>query len=363
MYINANVATERIDDIDTSAIRNFHQALPNYAPTPLVTLPELAYELGIRAVFVKDESNRFGLPSFKVLGASWGCFCALTRHLGLPASADLLEVSAKAVSSKLSLVAATEGNHGRAVAFMARVLRIPARIHVPYSMNAQTRDLIASEGAFIVRSRGDYDDAVREAYSHAEESSGALFIQDTAFEGYTDVPRWIVQGYSTMLKEIDEQLAQIGVKADLMVSPVGVGSLAHAVVQHCKSRKKPVRVATVEPESAPCLLRSLQAGAPVTVKTNETIMDGMNCGTVSMTAWADLHHLVDVAVTVSSYESHEAVDFLAGEHILTGPCGGASLAALRRLQAQPTTSSLLGEASVVVLLSTEGSREYLAPSK
>ncbi|EPS33453.1 hypothetical protein PDE_08415 [Penicillium oxalicum 114-2] len=361
LYANVQAASERCDIGETSAVTEFHQALPQYAPTPLVPLPELAKEIGIRAVYVKDESNRFGLPSFKVLGASWGCFRAIVHHLGLSLASSLPKVSAEAVTGGLSLVAATEGNHGRAVAFMARLLKIPARVHVPCSMDVSTRNLIAGEGACVVISQGDYDQAVHEAFRQAKELPGALFIQDTAFEGYTDVPAWIVQGYSTMLKEIEEQLSLLGEKADLMITPVGVGSLAHAVVQHCKSREKPVSVATVEPDSAPCLFMSLQAGKPVNVKTSSTIMDGMNCGTVSTTAWPDLHRLVDFSITVSSHESHEAVEFLSQNQIFAGPCGGASLAALRRLSTHVAASSSLSKNSVFVLLSTEGSRKYSLP--
>lgn len=361
IYINSAAATERCEGSQAGAVTKFHQSLPNYAPTPLVPLPELAAELGVRAVFVKDESDRFGLPSFKVLGASWGCFRAVAQHLELPPTASLDEVSSGAKASAITLVAATEGNHGRAVAFMARLLGIDAQIFVPRSMDERTRGFIAGEGASVVVSPGSYDQAVYEASDRANQRPGALLIQDTAFEGYESVPAWIVEGYSTMMNEAEQQVAKLDLTTTVMVTPVGVGSFAHAVVRHCKSRKTPVSVVAVEPDSAPCLFKSLHAGKSVSVETTCTIMDGMNCGTVSTTAWPDLQRLVDACVTVSSYESHAAVQLLTSKSVPAGPCGGASLAALRRLGTETSHSSLLHRDSVVVLLSTEGAREYSLP--
>lgn len=347
--------------MNVDGLRKFHQSLPNYAPTPLVSLPELATELGVRAVFVKDESNRFGLPSFKVLGASWGCFRAVALHLGLPSTVSLEEVSTRAKGSSITLVAATEGNHGRAVAFMARLLGIDAKIFVPEHMNETTRNFIAKEGAGVVVVPGDYDQAVREASYKTHQVNGALLIQDTAFQGYEDVPAWIVEAYSTVMAEIEERLTELGLVASVMVTPVGVGSLAHAVASHCKSRKEPISVVAVETDSAPCLSSSLRAGKPVTVRTSSTIMDGMNCGTVSSTAWPDLQRLVDACITVSCYESHSAVQYFSSKSVPAGPCGGASLAALRHLAGAKEATSLLNKDSVVVLLSTEGAREYPIP--
>lgn len=357
IYLNPAAAGERCDFPLSTGATDFHKSLPNYAPTPLVSLPEIAAELGVKAVFVKDESNRFGLPSFKVLGASWGTFRALSQNLGLVSDKTTLEeISSKAQASSISLVTASEGNHGRAVAYMARLLGIQAEIFVPRSMSEETRHRIASEGAKVSVVQGTYDEAVSHASSKACDGK-VLLIQDTAFEGYEDVPAWIVEGYSTMLNETEEQLSQLGLSANIMLTPVGVGSLAHAVARHCKSKK--MAMVAVEPDSAPCLSSSLRAGKAVAVQTSATIMDGMNCGTVSSTAWPDLQRSVDACVTVSSYESHCAVQYLTSKSVTAGPCGGASLAALRRLAREE--SSLLTKDSVVVLLSTEGARPYPNP--
>lgn len=361
IYFNPSAAGERCDFSAVEGLKQFHRSLPHYFQSPLVSLPDLAAEIGVHAVLVKDESHRFGLPSFKILGASWGCYRAIASHFGLPTTVSLEELSAKAQKNSVSLTAATEGNHGKAVAFMARLLGINAQIFVPRDMDEGTRSSLAEEGARVVVVQGDYDDAVREAWYAAQTTNKSLLVQDTAFEGYEKVPKWVEEGYATMMSEVDEQLTDMGLTGSLTIVPVGVGSLAHAVSGYCKSRPTPHSVVTVEPDSAPCLTASLEAGKPTTVPTSPTVMDGMNCGTVSTTAWPGLRRLVDACVTVSSYESHCAVQYLNSHSVPAGPCGSASLAALRRLATAKGAASLLGKDSVVVLLSTECKREYLTP--
>lgn len=366
IYTNPAAGTP-ISQHQIPGLQAFHHSLPSYAPTPLVPLPSLAQDLGVRAVFVKDESNRFGLPSFKVLGASWGCYRAITALLDLPATigldglANALAATARDRGVNVTVFAATEGNHGRAVAFIARLLGIRAEIYIPRAMDAGTKGLIAKEGAGVRVVDGCYDAAVGEAAAAARAMEGGVLVQDTGFEGYEEVPGWIVEGYSTMMAEVEEQVAAQGMRCDVMVTPVGVGSLAHAVTRHCKAREDPVSVVAVEPDTAACLYVSLRAGEQRIVSTSGTIMDGMNCGTVSTTAWDDLQRGVDAAVTVSSYETHSALQSLAEQSVMAGPCGGASLAALRRLSQAKEATSLLNRDSVVVLLSTEGPRPYQVP--
>ncbi|KAJ5272233.1 hypothetical protein N7524_005502 [Penicillium chrysogenum] len=361
IYFNPAAANASSASPQIEGLTAFHQSFPNYAPTPLVQLPELAAELGVGNVLVKDESSRFGLPSFKVLGASWGCFRAIAAQLGMPSTVSLDELSNRAKEASIILTTASMGNHGRAVAFMARLLGIEARIFVPRSLNQWTRDLITGEGARLIVVQGDYDQAVQKAVDETRVGQGVIIIQDTAFEGYEDVPSWIVEGYSTMMHEVQNELSRLGLSGSMMITPAGVGSLAHAVAKHCKSQSTPMSVVAVEPDTAACLSSSLTAGKPVTVRTSSTIMDGMDCGTVSSTAWPDLQRLVDACLTVSSYESHCAVQYLTSKSVAAGPCGGASLAALRRLATSKEASSLLNKDSVVILLSTEGAREYPVP--
>lgn len=362
IYFNAAAASETCPPVHVAGLDAFHRSLPNYAPTPLISLPGLAAGLGVRAVLVKDESNRFGLPSFKILGASWGVFQAVTSRLGLPQTVSLEELSRSTKTARIALFTATDGNHGRAVAFMAKVLALEAHIFVPKSVDENYRSQISAEGAHVHVVNGDYDRAVQEAAQAANAAEGGLLVQDTAFPGYEKIPAWIVEGYSTMLNEVDAQLADLGLQCTVMVTPVGVGSLAQAVAQHCKSRPRPISVVAAEPDTAACLYQSLKAGKSVSIKTSTTIMDGMCCGTLSVTAWDHLRKLVDASITVSCYESHCAVQHLASQSVAAGPCGGATLAALRRLASTQQTTVPLNKDAVVVLLSTEGPRSYPVPA-
>lgn len=348
------------------AVASFHRGLSGFKATPLVSLPGIAQQLDLKAVYIKDESGRFGLPSFKILGASWGVFCAIAAKLKLPLDSELEIVASKAREAGLVLFAATDGNHGQAVACMARLLSVEARIHVPRSASEHTKDAISGEGATIVVGSGDYDDVVRYAAEAASASPGGILVQDTSFPGYEDTPARIVEGYSTMLEEIDSQLARLNMVNDVVITPVGVGSLAHAVLRHSKSRgrQRPAKVITVEPDTAACLYKNLQKGSQgpsASIRTSETIMTGMDCGTVSHTAWPDLRSHVDGSVTVSDFEAHCAVEDLKVYGVKSGPCGASGLAALRYLATNYREETGLHGSSVVVLLNTEGKRPYVIP--
>ena len=361
IYYNSAASRASCAAVNDKGRDAFHRNLPNYSPTPLIALPDLAAEVGVRAIYVKDESSRFGLPSFKILGASWGIFRAISKQLALSSDVELKELSEAARKIPIKLFAATDGNHGRAVAFMADMLSLEAHIFVPEILDEHTRELIVREGATIHVVSGDYDLTVQKAAEVAKATYGGLLVQDTSFPGYEEIPSWIVEGYSTLLSEVDQQLASLGLHCTIMITPVGVGSLAHAVARHCKSASAPVSVVAVEPDTAACLYQSLKAGAPVKLKTSRTIMSGMDCGTVSLTAWEDLQNLVDASITISCFESHSAVQYLSGHGIPAGPCGSASLAALKLLASTKQTSLKLDEDAVVVLLSTEGVRPYRRP--
>ncbi|MER7761602.1 pyridoxal-phosphate dependent enzyme [Streptomyces sp. NPDC097619] len=342
------------------AARAFHRGLPGYAPTPLVELPSLAAEFDLGRVFVKDESARLGLPAFKALGAFW----AVHRILdGRPGPGP-------------TLITATDGNHGRAVARAARLAGRPARIFTPDGVHPAAVAAIAAEGAEVVPVPGSYDEAVLRAAREAELPDTAL-VQDTSWPGYEEVPGRIVEGYATLCAEIDEQLAVAGAGTPALVAvPVGVGSLAQAVVTHYRGTHTarptthrpahpagggaaPTALLAVEPEAAPCLLESLLHGAPVTVDTGRTVMAGLNCGTVSALAWPYLSAGIDAAVSVTDAAATRAAADLATLGLPAGPCGAAALAGLRTALTGPGASDRrarlgLGADAVVVLLSTEG---------
>ncbi|KAI0179660.1 tryptophan synthase beta subunit-like PLP-dependent enzyme [Hypoxylon sp. FL1284] len=358
---------------DESAILAFHKTVPDYNETPLHSLPDLAADLGLAHVLLKDESNRFGLPAFKILGASWAVHRAVSSHLGLPADAPPAEVGGRARHAGVRVVTATEGNCGRAVARAAtRHLGLPTRVYVPALMDAATRRRVAGEGAEVREVEGAYDDAIRAALADARARPGdALLVLDVGVEGCDEVPRFFVQGYGTMLAEAERQVrARTGGRgATHAVVPVGAGSVGEAVAVHFKGAGRKVgsgstaAVLAVEPTTADCLMQSLRAGRSVSVPTEDTIMCGMNCGTLSTTAWPVLRDGVDAAVTVTDLEAHEAVEELKTAHgILAGPCGAATLAALRRACKDAKQELGLDGTSVVVLYCTEGQREYSIPS-
>jgi diaminopropionate ammonia-lyase len=220
-------------------VRAYHASLPGYAPTPLAEVPALAAELGTGRVFVKDESARLGLPAFKILGASWAVRQVLAepgpdRAAPPPGLAGLRALAARRPG--LVLVTATDGNHGRAVARMARLCGAPAQVFVPAVTEPATRVAIAGEGAEVVQVDGRYDEAVTAARQWAQDRPGAALVQDTAWPGYERVPGWIVEGYSTLFAELDAQLAAAGAGPPALVAvPVGVGSLAQAAVAHYRA--------------------------------------------------------------------------------------------------------------------------------
>ncbi|NUR95700.1 MAG: pyridoxal-phosphate dependent enzyme [Kribbellaceae bacterium] len=300
---------------------DFHRSMPGYAPTPLI---------GFGKYWVKDESNRFGLPAFKILGASW----AVNQALGpAPTFAELA-----ATVKHVTLVTATDGNHGRALAYLARMLGVAARVYVPGDLPASTLQTIRDEGASVIDTGRPYDDAVQLAADSIDGHD--VLIQDTAWPGYEDVPRWIVNGYDTLFSEIDEQYPGV---PELVVVPTGVGSLLQAALQHYRGRAK---VLAVEPTTAACVGASLKAGQPVSLDTSApTIMAGLNCGTVSSIAWPIIRDHLHAAVAVTDDQARAAMNLLHAHGIPAGPCGAAALTGAQ-LAAIPASS--------VVLISTEG---------
>lgn len=330
----------------SAAAAAFHRSLDGYAPTPLVDLPGIAAELGVGRVLAKEESSRLGLPAFKALGASW----AIRRVL-----------DSRPDERQLTLVTATDGNHGRAVARFGRLLGHRAEIVVPRGVSAGAIAAIEAEGAAVTVLDGSYDDAVTAAARLADSSSDAVLVQDTAWEGYEEIPAWIVEGYGTLLVELDEQAEALDAAVDLVMVPTGVGSLLQAVLTHYRSSPaagSPAVVA-VEPDVAAGLPASLAAGHPVTVETGVTTMAGLNCGTPSALAWPFIEHGLDGVVTVTDRAAATAARDLAAAGVDAGPCGAASLAALRAVLtgggAEARARHLgLDADSTVALLITEG---------
>jgi diaminopropionate ammonia-lyase len=311
----------------SSDVTAFHRRLPGYTPTPLVPAAALAAQLGLRRLDVKNESSRLGLPSFKILGASWAVYRALCDRLGTePAWSDIDGLRAAfAPLGPLELAAATDGNHGRAVARMAALLGYGARVLVPRGTAQARIEAIGSEGATVTIVDGTYDDAVEE--SAALLSDDVVVVSDTSWPGYIETPRRVIDGYSTIFTEVDTQLH--GARPDLVVVQMGVGALTAAVVTHYGAD---ATIVAVEPTSAACGLHSAAAGKPVVVPgPHKSIMAGLNCGTVSLVAWPTIAAGVDVFVAVSDAAAEHAVRDLAALGISAGETGAAGLAGLSTL--------------------------------
>jgi diaminopropionate ammonia-lyase len=297
----------------------FHSVLPGYRRTPLHELGWLAAETGADSVLLKDESNRFGLPAFKVLGASW----AVERTLR-----ERPEVH--------TLVAASAGNHGRAVAHVAATRGLHCRVFLPSGSAPARQEAIESEGADVVMVDGLYEDALREARAAAAEA-GVVEVADV---GASDQASWVVEGYATLFTEAEEQG-----EFDVLVVPVGVGSLAATAVRFAAPRGLPV--VGVEPTSAACLTASIAAGRPVAVPTPGTTMAGLNCAEISVSAWPALEAGIAAMVTVDDAEVHEAMRALSRHGLAIGDSGAAPVAALGETLG-------LGLGASPLLVATEG---------
>jgi diaminopropionate ammonia-lyase len=314
----------------------FHASLPGYAPTPLRPLPELAAELALASVALKDESGRLGLPAFKVLGASWAVERALRER-----------------PQVRTLVAASAGNHGRAVARVAALRGLHCRVYLPARSVAARREAIAGEGAEVVIVDGTYEEAVARAAADGERPE----VLEIADVGESGPARWVVDGYATLFAEA---AAQAEHPFELVVVPVGVGSLAAAAARF--GAQTGARVVGAEPVAAACLTASLRAGEPVVIPTPGTPMAGLDCAEVSAAAWPELRAGIHGTVTVGDDEAHAAMRELAAAGLTIGDSGAAPLAALRALAADPEAAGLreavrLGPRTRVLLVATEGATD------
>jgi diaminopropionate ammonia-lyase len=313
----------------------FHRSYAGYRPTALRQLDSLARELGIGTLLVKDESSRLGLPAFKILGASWAIRRALGERLGIdpdaPLSFDELRARAGALAP-MSLAAATDGNHGRAVARVARMLGFGCRIFIPVGTATARIEAIAQEGAEVTIVEGGYGSAV--AVSAKLAGDRCLVISDTSWAGYETVPRWVIDGYATILDEVPDQLVEQGIPAPhLVFVQIGVGAFAAAVVRRRFGHERGLsRTVGVEPTNAACVLESLRAGRVITLDGNQdSIMAGLNCGTPSLIAWPEIESGLDASLTVSDERAREAMRMLASEGVVAGESGAAGVAGLVEL--------------------------------
>ena len=352
------------------SVRKFHQTFPDYTPTPLVKLAHLADMLRVSKIWIKDESHRFGLNAFKVLGASHGLAYLIAQRLKMNAQElffDLLHApSAKEKLADTTFVTATDGNHGRAVAWAAQQLGCNAVVYLPKGTSTARYEAIKSHGAQTLIIDGTYDDAVQQAVEQAQKQ-GWILLQDTAREGYEEIPLKIMQGYLTILHEALEQLE--GEIPTHVFVQCGVGSLAaasQAYLFELFGDERPL-FAVVEPTRAACFYEPMATHkrTPKKLSSNlNTIMAGLACGEPSTLAWKILRDYADVFVACPDYVAMRGMRILGNplqgdERIISGESGAVTLGLLTTVLAQASCRKIakalsLDETSKVLLLSTEG---------
>ena len=370
------VSTDCFGLEQAQTVRRFHQSFPEYSVTPLVELKSLAEELGVSNIFVKDESYRFGLNAFKVLGGSY----AIAREIGIRMGiseeeltlARLLQPDVQARLGQLRFVTATDGNHGRGVAWTAKRLGHRAVVFMPKGTAAERLENILKLGAEASITDCNYDDSVRLARQYAAEHEG-IVVQDTSWEGYHNVPLHIMQGYTTMGAEIVEQLAAYGDQAPTHVFlQAGVGAMAGAMAGFIADYYKEARpvITIVEPTKADCLYRTALANdgkLHIVDGALDSIMAGLCCGEPCSIGWQQLAAYADNFVAMPDKAAALGMRVLGNPvgndaAVVSGESGAAGLglavAALReRDLAQLKGSLQLDAESVILCISTEGATD------
>jgi diaminopropionate ammonia-lyase len=326
-------------------------AWPGYRPTPLRPLPRLAARLGLADIRYKDEGERFHLKSFKALGGAYAVLRLLERELGLDAAA-LRSGNGAERAKAITVASATDGNHGRSVAWGAEMFGCRCVIYIHAGVSQGRERAIAAFGAEVRRVPGNYDDSVRRCAADAAVH-GWHVVSDTSYDGYMEVPREVMQGYTVMAGEAAEQLGAD--PASHIFVQGGVGGLAAAVVSHywqLFGEARPL-IVVVEPERADCLYQSALAGRPAPATGDlATIMAGLSCGEVSPLAWTVLADGADAFMTVADDDAVRAMRLLAeDEHVVGGESGVAGLAGLLAACEDAETRATLGlDARARVLL-------------
>ena len=352
----------------------FHKRFPQYSVTPLQKLSALASYLGVKGIYCKDESYRFGLNAFKVLGGSY----AMGRYIAKELGRDISELPYNVLSSdklreefgQATFFTATDGNHGRGVAWAANRLGQKAVVRMPKGTTRTRFDNIAKEGAEVTIEEVNYDDCVRMAAAEAAKTEHGIIVQDTAWDGYEEIPSWIMQGYGTLVLEADKQLKENGVDRPTHVFvQAGVGSLAGAVVGYFahKYKENPPVMVVCEASAADCLYRSAVAadGNLVNVTGDlQTIMAGLACGEGNTIGWDILKNHVTVFASCPDWMSAKATRIYANPlendpHIVSGESGsvplGLAYTALHDEDAKDLKEALkLDENSNILVISTEG---------
>ena len=354
--------------------RHFHESFPQYTKTPLAKLDHMADYLGLKNVYCKDESWRFGLNAFKVLGGSF----AMARYIAKETGKDVSELPYEVLTSdklreefgQATFFTATDGNHGRGVAWAANKLKQKAVVFMPKGTTPTRLENIRKENATATIEEMNYDDCVRLAAEHAAKTPRGVVIQDTAWEGYEEIPSWIMQGYGTMASEADEQLHEYGCQRPTHVFiQAGVGSLAGAVQGYFANRypENPPKVVVVEAQEAACLYKGAVAGdGKIRIVDGDmpTIQAGLACGEPNTISWEILKNHVSVFASCPDWVAAKGMRILSAPlkgdpQVISGESGAVPMGLLFSIMTMPELADLkealgLDENSQVLLFSTEG---------
>ncbi|MFZ5967457.1 MAG: diaminopropionate ammonia-lyase [Bacillota bacterium] len=366
-------SVEFIDKEVVDKIRSFHKRFTEYKVTPLQSLNQLAKKLGVSSIWVKDESYRFGLNAFKVLGGSY----AVGKYLAEKLNMDISELSFEKLKSKeikerlgeITFVTATDGNHGRGIAWAARQLGQKAVVFMPKGSSMIRLNNIKNEGAEATITDLNYDDAVRLASKYAEEHHGVL-VQDSAWDDYEEIPTWIMQGYATLIDEAIEQIkAEDKGKPTHVFLQAGVGSFAGSVLGYLEAvfgEDRPITT-IVEPNEAACIYKSVKEndGKPHAVTGYmPTIMAGLACGEPSTVAWGILRDYADMYISCPDYAAARGMRILGNPladdpKVISGESGAVGLGIVSLIlqdnQLKEIAEKLnINKDSKILLISTEG---------
>ena len=357
--------------------RAFHQSFPQYTVTPLARLDGQAARLGLSNLCVKDESYRFGLNAFKVLGGSF----AMANYIADETGKDVAECTFDYLTSdqlaedfgQATFFTATDGNHGRGVAWAANKLGQKSVVHMPKGSSKSRFDNIAKEGAKVTIEEVNYDDCVRMAAAEAAQTEHGVIVQDTAWDGYEEIPSWIMQGYGTMANEAADQLRQCSVNRPTHVFvQAGVGSLAGAVVGFFANLfpNDPPKFVVMEAEAADCLYQGALAndGKPRIVTGDlKTIMAGLACGEPNTISWDILRNHVSAFISCPDWVSAKGMRMLSSPvkgdpRVVSGESGAVGMGVLDAIMCDDTYKELrdaleLDRHSRVLMFSTEGNTD------
>ena len=360
-----NLLEQKLPYMEGLKARQEIKSWKNYQATPLRELDQVADELGVSRIWLKDESSRFGLGSFKALGGAYAVYYVLSKLIfEETGEKDLTSTRLRSgefgeILENVTVVTATDGNHGKSVAWGAQQFGCKCKIYLHAEVSQMREEAIAAFDCDIIRVDGNYDDSVRHADKDAHKN-GWHVVSDTSYEGYRKIPSLVMQGYTTIATEIAEQIADI--QPTHLFLPGGVGGIAAAVSSEFCRIWKNLRPTTiiVEPKTADCLYQSSLSGQPTISSGNlHTVMACLSAGEVSILAWEILEKTANFFVRLSDSTIAPAMKRLSFENIISGESGAATLAAFTAICSDEKAKELvkIDQDSRILLISTEGATD------